>query len=163
MATTLRLLVFELIKYSPQRCGELLPCLQYHLRHHRVGQSQATPYRLVHGWVAALPTQRSLAPWATVPTALSEDAWLRAMIEGYKTITARFRAYLGDYEAKVAVRRDRTARWHIFRPQDYVMLERPPRAGDQSKGLIAAMDDRRAPCCLGGSRDSGPRATRACG
>ena len=45
MATTLRLLVFELIKYSPQRWGELLPCLQYHLRHHRVGQSQATPYR----------------------------------------------------------------------------------------------------------------------
>ena len=62
------------------------------------------------------------------------------MIEGYETITARFRAYFDDYEAKAAVRRDRTARWYTFRPQDYVMLERPPRAGDQSKGRIAAME-----------------------
>ena len=38
------------------------------------------------------------------------------------------------------MRRDRHARWQTFRPQNLVMLERPPQAGDQSKGLLVAME-----------------------
>ncbi|CAK0841686.1 unnamed protein product [Prorocentrum cordatum] len=108
MATTLRLLVHELAKSSPQLWGEFLACLQYHLRHHRVADSQ--------------------------------DEWLRSMVVGWKAITSRFKAYLDDYEVKAAMARDRKARWQVFRAGDMVMLERPPRVGDPSKGLLEAME-----------------------
>ena len=140
MAAVLRMLVCELLKLAADKWGEFLPCLQYHLRHHRIADSGSTPFKLVHGWSAALPAQRSLAPWQTTPTTMVHDEWLRSLVLGWKAITSRFAAYLHDYELKLAVQRDRHARWQTYTPGDVVMLEKPHRHGDASKSLLTAME-----------------------
>ena len=112
-----------------------MPCVQYHLRHLQFASSSTTPFQLVHAWAAATPMQRSLAPWALVPKELPYEDWVQELVATWRKITDRFAAYLQDYEAKAADRRDSKHTWVAYRSGHIVMLERHPMAGDPSRIL----------------------------
>ena len=92
-----------------------MPCVQYHLRHLQFASSSTTPFQLVHAWAAATPMQRFLAPWALVPKELPCEDWVQELVATWRKITDRFAAYLQDYEAKAAGRRDSKHTWVTYR------------------------------------------------
>ena len=117
-----------------------MPCGQYHLRHLSIASSGVAPFALVHAWAAASPTQRSLAPWSSVPSALPVDEWVRESVVAWRKITERFAAYLKDYEASAAECRDARHIWVPYVAGGTVALERPPVAGDASRVLMERME-----------------------
>ena len=113
MANILRALVAHFVGEHRGRWG--VPCVQYHLRHLQFASSSTTPFQLVHAWAAATPMQRSLAPWALVPKELPCEDWVQELVATWRKITDRFAAYLQDYEAKAAGRRDSKHTWVTYR------------------------------------------------
>ena len=113
MANILWALVAHFVGEHRGRWG--VPCVQYHLRHLQFASSSTTPFQLVHAWAAATPMQRFLAPWALVPKELPCEDWVQELVATWRKITDRFAAYLQDYEAKAAGRRDSKHTWVTYR------------------------------------------------
>ena len=122
----LAVILYDHARREKAAWASMLPVVQYHLRRLPILGSGMTLFELRHGWAAAEPSSRALAPWADAPASMSSEAWTRELIASWHRLHGRFKGFLLSYEEELVRRRDLDARARAV-DLHLVLLQRPPR------------------------------------